>query len=299
MIKAENITKTFGKKIAINSTSFTVKAGSLCGIVGSNGAGKSTLLRMLAGVYKPDTGSITYGGKPIWDNPEVKEKTVFVSDEPYLPAIQSIKSMASMYKAAYKDFNTERLKELCGSLNLDMKASFNSFSKGMRRQAATILALSAMPDYLLLDETFDGLDSVMRSFVKQLIYEDMASRGTTVILTSHSLRELEDCSDGLMLLHRGGVVLYSELQGLKDTFFKVQIAFEEDCDKDRFKGLEIQGFTKTGKVASFILKGSREEGEAKLKAMNPVLLDILPLTLDEVFVSSLSALGYNFDGISL
>lgn len=298
MIKAENVTKIFGKKIATNNISCTVKAGSLCGIVGSNGAGKSTLLRLLAGVYKPDAGSITYGGKGVWENPAVKEKIIFVPDELYLPATQSIKSMASMYKAVYKGFNAERLEELCDGLSLDIKAAFNSFSKGMRRQAAIALALSAMPSYLLLDETFDGLDPVMRGFVKQLIFEDMASRGTTVILTSHSLRELEDCSDSLLLLHRGGIALDSELQGLKDSLFKVQIAFEEDWDKERLKGLEVQDFTKTGKVASFILKGGKEEAEAKLRAMSPVILDVLPLTLDEVFVSAMKELGYGFEGIN-
>ncbi len=299
MIKTENLTKIFGKRIAINNISCSISKGSLCGIVGSNGAGKSTLLRLLAGVYKPDSGSVTYNGKPVWDNPEVKEKTVFIADELYLPATQSIKSMASMYKAVYKDFDMGRLKELCSALNLDFKASFNSFSKGMRRQAATILAMSALPEYLLFDETFDGLDPVMRGIVKQLIYEDMSRRGTTVVLTSHSLRELEDCSDSLMLIHQGGVVLDSELQGLKEKFLKVQIAFEEDCGKERFTGMELYGFTKLGKVGVFMVKGDREETEAKLKAMNPVLLDILPLTLDEVFVTALGALGYSIDGISV
>lgn len=297
MIKTQNLTKRFGKKTAINNVTCIINEGSMYGLVGSNGAGKSTLLRLLSGIYRPDSGTVSYGGQPVWDNPAVKEKIVFIADELYLPSSQSIKSMAAMYKAAYKGFDTARLSELCAALGLDPKASFNTFSKGMRRQAATILALSAKPKYLLLDETFDGLDVVMRSFVKQVIYDDMAQRGTTVIISSHSLKELEDCCDRLALLHEGGIVLDSELCDLKDGYHKVQIAFEEDCDKERFQGLDILSFTKSGKVASFIVKGNGEETEARLKAMSPIILDILPLSLEEVFVCSLSALGYSYNDI--
>ena len=219
MIQIQNITKRFDEKAVINDITRTVDEGTMFGIVGSNGVGKSTLLRLLAGVYKPDSGSISYGGAPVWDNPAVKEKIVFVADELYMPFYMNIKSMANLYKAAYKSFDMEHLCKLTTAFKLNPKASFNTFSKGMRRQAAIALALSARPKYLLLDETFDGLDVVMSSYMKRSIYEDMAERGTTVILSSHSLKELEDCADRLALLHDGSIVFDSQLSDFENAFF--------------------------------------------------------------------------------
>lgn len=294
MIEIKNLTKGFGERIAVKDVSIAIEKGSMFGLVGSNGAGKSTLFRLLAGIYKPDRGSITYGGAPVWENPAVKEKLFFVTDELYLPSVQSIKSISGIYKAAYKDFNTERLNTLVSALKLNPKASFGTYSKGMRRQAAVAFALSTMPDYLLLDETFDGLDIVMRGFIKQVIYEDMAERGTTVLLSSHSLKELEDCSDRIALLHRGEIVMDSDLADLKDTRVKVQIALDGDFDESLFAFLDIRDYKRNGKVASFIATGDKGDIEARLRAMEPLLLDVLPLSLEETFICSLGAMGYSY-----
>ena len=294
MLEIKNLTKCFGETKAINDLSLSIEEGGVFGLVGSNGAGKSTLLRLLAGIYKPDSGTVSYSGEGVWENPKVKRKTAFVADELYLPPSHSINTMATLYKAAYEGFDTERLASLTEALKLNPRASFNSFSKGMRRQAATLLALCTTPDYLLLDETFDGLDIVMRGFVKQIIFDDIARRGTTVILSSHSLKELEDCCDRLALLHEGSVVLDSNATDLKNSYFKVQIAFDEYYGEERFAHLEIQSLKISGKVASFIIKGNKAETEEMLKAMNPILLDVLPLSLEEVFVCALSALGYEY-----
>lgn len=294
MIEIKNLTKGFGENIAVKDVSLTVQKGSMFGLVGSNGAGKSTLFRLLAGIYKPDGGSITYGGEPVWENTAVKEKIIFVSDDLYLPFSQSIRSMGKLYKAAYKSFDKERLDSLVSVLRLNPKATFNTFSKGMRRQAAIALALSVRPDYLLLDETFDGLDIVMRGFIKQVIYEDMAERGTTVLLSSHSLKELEDCADRIALLHRGEIVMDSDLADAAFSFFKVQVAFEGTYGESRFEGLKIRDYKQNGKVASFIAEGDRGDIEARLGEMNPLLLDVLPLSLEELFVCSLEAMGYAY-----
>ena len=172
--------------------------------------------------------------------------------------------------------------------------SLNTFSKGMRRQAATILAISCRPDYIFFDETFDGLDPVMRNLVKSMICQDVLERGATAIITSHSLRELEDTCDQLALLHQGGIVLESDIQDLKTSLFKVQIAFPCEYDREFFRDIDVVHFSKRGSVANLIVRGDREETAARLQRMQPSVLDILPLTLEEVFTYEMEALGYAF-----
>lgn len=177
---------------------------------------------------------------------------------------------------------------------MDPKKPINTFSKGMKRQAATILALSARSDYILFDETFDGLDPVMRNFVKKIVCEDILDRNATAVITSHSLRELEDTCDQLALLHKGGLILQSDVQNLKTGLFKVQVAFREEYDKTKFEGMNILQFIKHGMVANMIIRGDQEKTVARLKAMNPAVLDVLPLTLEEVFTYEMEALGYKY-----
>jgi ABC-2 type transport system ATP-binding protein len=267
--------------------------------VGSNGAGKSTFLRLLSGVYRPDEGLIEIDGLPVWENPEAKNKIFYVPDDLYFLPQTNMKRMASYYKALYTKFNRERFEHLTETFGLDPEANLGTFSKGMRRQAATILALSTMPDYLFFDETFDGLDPVMRRLVKQVIYNDVIDRGTTTIITSHSLRELEDTCDQLALLHQGGIVFESDIQNLKTALFKVQTAFPEPFNRAKFEavGIHIVSYTQMGSVATFIVRGDRMATEEKLRCMNPLLLDILPLNLEEVFIYEMEALGYAFKDI--
>lgn len=297
MISAKNVTMMFDKTAALNNLTCNISKGCIYGLVGSNGAGKSTFLRLISGIYRPASGEITIEGEKVYDNPAIKSRIAFVPDDLFFLPGAKMSDMADWYAAVYKNFNSERFYKLLTTFNLPSDKNINKFSKGMKRQGATILALSTMPDYLFFDETFDGLDPVMRNLVKQVIYTDVAERNTTVIITSHSLRELEDTCDQLALLHKGGIVFESDIQNLKTSLFKVQIGFQEPFTQEKFKnveGMEILSYTSQGSVASFIVRGEREEVKEKLYNMNPLLLDVLPLNLEEVFVYEMEALGYAF-----
>lgn len=297
MIKAENLVKKFDDFVALDNVNCEIPRGCIYGMVGSNGAGKSTFLRVLAGIYRKDGGSITIDGEDIYENPSVKSKIVFVPDELYLFGGSNIMRMKQLYKRIYPNFDESRFTMLLDTFKLPKNKAINTFSKGMKRQAATILALSAKPEFLLFDETFDGLDPVMRNFVKSLICNDVVERNVTAIITSHSLRELEDTCDQLVLLHKGGVVLESDVQNLKTSLFKVQVAFSTDFDISLFEEIEIREYNKNGSVANLIVNGDRDEVVAKLSSLNPVLLDVLPLTLEEVFTHRMQAMGYDFKDI--
>lgn len=295
MIKTEKLTKSFGTYTALQDISCTIQDGCIYGMVGSNGAGKSTFLRILSGVYKADGGTVLLDGEMIYENPAAKGQIMFVPDELYYINGASMNRMAALYQSMYAGFNRDRYNELTKELGLDPKKSLNTFSKGMRRQAITILALAASPKYIFFDETFDGMDPVVRSYVKKLICQDVMDRGTAAIITSHSLRELEDTCDQLALLHRGGLVLESDIQNLKTSQFKIQIAFQDEYDKSKFSALDLVHFAKHGSVANLIVRGTQEETLCILRAMNPALLEVLPLTLEEVFTYEMEALGYTFN----
>ena len=297
MICAKNITMKFDDFTALKNMSCEIPDGIIYGLVGSNGAGKSTFLRLLSGVYRPKEGEITVDGAPVYENPDVKKKILYVPDELYFLPQSNMNVMANFYKAAYEDFSFERFEKLTKTFGLDPTANINTFSKGMQRQASTILALSAMPQYLFFDETFDRLDPVMRNLVKQVIYNDVMERKTTTIITSHSLRELEDTCDQLALLHKGGIVFESDIQNLKTSLFKVQVAFKERFDRTKFENIEMLNYTQAGSVATFIAKGDREAVAASIRTQNPLLLDVLPLNLEEVFIYEMEALGYAFKDI--
>lgn len=295
MIEVKGITKTFGSHVALHDLSCTIESSRIYGLVGSNGAGKSTLIRLMAGVFRPDSGVITISGAPVFDNPGVKQRMVYVSDDIYFLPQSNMDRMALLYTAAYPSFSMSRFVELSNLFGLDTKAALSSFSKGMRRQAAVILALSCHADYIFLDETFDGLDPVMRELVKRVIYGEMEQRGATAVIASHSLRELEDTCDQLALLHKGGLVFESDIQNLKTSLFKVQVAFKQAFDKKVFEGVDVVRFSRQGSVALAIVRGDRDFVQEKLRAQNPLLVEILPLTLEEVFIHEMEALGYSFD----
>lgn len=297
MIGANNVTKKFDNFTALDGISCKIESGCIYGLVGSNGAGKSTFLRVLAGVYRADQGDVTIDGEPIYENPSVKKKIMLVPDDLYFLQGASMLRMKKLYKSVYPDFDDKRFSELSECFGLDVKKNLNTFSKGMRRQAATVLALSARPEYIFFDETFDGLDPIMRNVVKRLICEDILDRKATAIITSHSLRELEDTCDQLSLLHKGGLVFESDIQNLKTSLFKVQIAFDKEYDKSKFTGMDILKFTKRGSVSNIIVRGDRDLTVAALSSMKPTLLDVLPLSLEEVFTYEMEALGYKFSDI--
>ena len=292
MIQAKNLTKRFGDFVALDNITCTIPEGCVYGMVGSNGAGKSTFLRAITGVYRPDDGSVLIDGQPIYENPAKKSEIAYVADGLFFLTGASMNRMADLYKAANPKFDYVRFKKMAKIFSLDPRKPINTFSKGMKRQAATILALSTHPQYIFFDETFDGLDPIMRNVVKNLICEDVLERNATAIITSHSLRELEDTCDQLALLHKGGLVLESDVQNLKTSLFKVQIAFNHEYNETDFEGLEVLNYSKRGSVANLIVRGDRQETVARLSALSPVLLDVLPLSLEEVFTYEMEALGY-------
>jgi len=301
MIKAEKLTKRFDSTTALSQVSCTIPDGSVYGMVGSNGAGKSTFLRLIAGIYKPDGGSVMIDDKSVYGNWKAIDSVVLVPDELYFLPGANIRRMGELYLNTRGSFDFERLEELAKMIGLDTKKPISQFSKGMKRQAATILALACKPKTLLFDETFDGLDPVMRSVIKRIIVDDMLERQTTVIITSHSLRELEDTCDQLALLHKGGLVLESDVASLKTSLFKVQFASHEDFtreDVERVTETELISFVKHGSVANIILRGDKTDIAQKLGELKPVIVDILPLSLEEVFVYEMEALGYEFSDIT-
>ena len=295
MITASNLTKRFSDIAALDRLNCHIPDGCVYGLVGANGAGKSTFLRLASGVYKPDEGSITMDGNPIFENIALKKRFVFVSDEFWSLPQSNMSRMAALYRSAYERFDNARFAALAGEFGLPTEKPLSAFSKGMRRQAATILALSSGADYYFFDETFDGLDPVMRGLVKQKLYAEVVDRGATVIITSHSLRELEDTCDQLALLYKGGVVLESDVGELKTSLFKMQVAFDRPFNKEVFEGVDTLSVTKQGSVATAVIRGDREKSRALIAAQSPILLETLPVTLEEVFLYEMEALGYQFD----
>lgn len=297
MIQTNKLTKRFEEFTALKEITCSIPKGCIYGMVGSNGAGKSTFLRLITGVYKADQGSVQIDGQNVYENPVVKERMAYVPDELYFLQGSSMNRMAELYEKIYDNFDRERFHYLVNAFQLNPTVSLGTFSKGMKRQAAIILALSSKPDYLFFDETFDGLDPVMRNLVKSLICQDVLERKATAIITSHSLRELEDLCDQLALLHKGGLVLESDIGNLKTSQFKIQIAFEQEYTRAIFGEMDIRYYKKSGSVTNMIIKGNHEETMKKLKALNPLLVEMLPLTLEEVFTYEMEALGYKFDDV--
>ena len=295
MIKTEGLTKVFDTYTALDNVTCSIPKGCICGIVGSNGAGKSTLLRLITGIYKPDTGSVSIDDVVPFDNPDIKANVAYVPDDLYFTPGATINKMRALYKSVYKNFDDERCKELADKFNLDMNRPLTTFSKGMKRQAATLLALSTKAEYLLFDETFDGFDPIVRNYVKSIICQDVMDRKSTAIITSHSLRELEDVCDKLALLHKGGLILQNDVENLKTSHFKAQLAFNFDYNESLFVGLDYKRYTKSGSVCSMIIKGDVDETKAFLNKLNPVICDILPLTLEEIFAYEMETLEYSFD----
>lgn len=295
MIIAKNLTKRFSGVAALDRLNCHIPDGCVYGLVGANGAGKSTFMRLASGVYRPDEGEITMDDKPIYENVSLKKRFAFVSDEFWALPQGTLSRMAALYQSAYQSFDACRFTQLAGEFGLATDKPLGTFSKGMRRQAATILALATGADYYFFDETFDGLDPVMRNFVKQKLYAEVVDRGATVIITSHSLRELEDTCDQLALLYKGGIVLESDVGELKTSLFKLQVAFDREFDRSVFDGLDTLSFSRQGSVASAVVRGDREASRALMAAREPLLLEVLPVTLEEVFLYEMEALGYVFD----
>ena len=295
MIKIENLSKKYDKENILDNLNCTIKDGSIYGLVGSNGAGKSTLLRLINGIFTPDSGTILIDGEEVFENEEIKQNLVFVPDDLFFYSNYTILDTAKYYEAMYKNFDMDYLKKLASTLKLDINRKINTFSKGMKRQCALICALATKCKYMFFDETFDGLDPVIRNTMKKIIAKQMEEENTTIVMTSHNLRELEDICDNLGLLYKGGIFFESDIDTIKTNMYKVQISLKNDFSQDSFKDLEILNYKKIGSVATLIINDRNQTSKKMLEKLNPIILDFLPLTLEEVFIYEMEALGYEFN----
>ena len=297
MIQAKDLVKRFGDKTALQAMNVTIQPGSIYGLVGTNGSGKSTFLRLVAGVYYPDGGSIQIEGKDVFEQESLKDKVFFVPDELYFLPQSTVEDMARFYADQYSGWDWEYYRKLSKIFPISTKGRLNTFSKGMQRQAAILLALSARCSYLLLDEAFDGIDPVIRGAVRRMIADEAAQRDITVIISSHNLRELEDLCDYIGLVHNGSVLFSQELDELKLGFCKVQAAFRPERDIKEFSGLSIMQYEKRGSLFSMVVKGNSSQVLEYLEQFQPVFTEALPLTLEEVFIYEMEEVGYDYNNI--
>lgn len=297
MITTQNLTKLFDRYEAVSNLSLEIQPGCIYGLVGTNGAGKSTLLRTLAGIYRPSSGEALLDGSPIFDSVSAKSRIVLVPDDLWFFAGTTLAEMAAFYRGSYPDWNEEKFRRLLAAFPLQPDKKLSGFSKGMRRQAALILALCRDPDYLLLDEAFDGLDPVIRLAARKLIADEVSGRGMTALISSHNLRELEDLCDHVAILHKGQLLMTREMDNLRTSYCKVQTAFRPAVETLDLPGLSVLRTERVGSVWTLLVRGSEEEVFAALRPLNPVILDCISLTLEEVFISEMEAVGYDYNHI--
>ncbi len=298
MIKACNLIKRFDQLTALDQLNTEIDDGCICGLVGSNGAGKSTFLRLLAGVYQPTEGSITIDEQPIYENEQIKQQIYFVPDDLYFFPGSTMDDMAKYLKKMYLNWNQERYEDLLTKFPMGRDKKLHNSSKGMRRQAALILALSCQPKYLLLDEAFDGLDPVLRLALRKLMADDVMQRGMTVLIASHNLRELEDVCDQVGLLHQGHILFQRELNDLKLGFCKVQVAFRPMIAEETLRQeLDVLKLEQSGSMVSIVARGTAEEVSEKLEKLNPLLCEAVPMTLEEIFIYEMEAVGYDYNNV--
>lgn len=286
MLEMKNVTKTFGDFKALDDLSMTVPKGAVYGLVGPNGAGKSTAIRHLTGVYRPDCGSITMDGKKIYENPAIKEKIGYIPDEVFYFSGATLEEMAKFYQGIYHSFDRELFERLHEVFQLPQKTPIRRMSKGMQKQAAFHLTISCRPEVMILDEPVDGLDPVMRRQVMSLILSDVAERGTTVLISSHNLRELEDVCDHVGIMDHGRMLLEKSLADMQGATHKLQLVGEIP------EGLEILHESGSGRLKTLIIRGTEEEITAKVAPGNPAYFDVLPLSLEEIFIYELGGVNY-------
>lgn len=293
MINVDNITKQFGDFYALNEFSLNVKSGSAYGLLGSNGAGKSTLLRILAGIYRQDSGEVTVDGEKIYDNVAVKQRIFYVSDDVEQYANMTPDDMEKMYEIFYPTFSKEKFDKLMAAVDLPRDKRMSTFSKGMKRQAAVICGLAASTDILLLDEAFDGLDPTMRINVRKMLFDAMAENNSTVIISSHNLTEIEELCDSVGLVHKGKVIFDRELDNVKGNLHKIQVSFDGIKTAADLPGIEILSENTIGSVQNFIVKGNAEEACRVMRENGAKFCDVIPLTLNEIFIYEMEGLGYD------
>lgn len=294
MIEAAKISKSFDDIKAIDDISVSIKEGNVFGLIGTNGAGKSTFMRMVAGIIQPDEGKILVDNIPVYESEEAKKKFFYISDEQYFMPNAKPLDMENFYSSIYAQFDKNKFYEYLENFGLDKNRKISTFSKGMKKQLSILLGISTNCKYLLCDETFDGLDPVMRQGIKSIFVKEMDERGMTPIIASHNLRELEDICDHIGLLHKGGVLLSKDLEEMKCNIFKVQCVFQDSITEyETATKLEVMKSERRGSLATFTIRGERENIIETIQKANPVFFEVLPLSLEEIFISETEVVGYD------
>ena len=297
MIEVKELCKSFDGFEALRGLNIHVPRGAVYGLVGPNGAGKSTVIRHLAGIYRQDSGEVLIGGEPVYENPAVKAKLAYIPDDIFYYGGATIRDMKNFYRSMIPSFSDERFEKLREAFPLEEKRAMRRLSKGMQKQAAFWIALSCCPEVILLDEPVDGLDPVMRRQVWSLLLQDVSERGTTVLVSSHNLRELEDVCDHVGIMDKGKMLLERPLAALQENTVKIQLALPDGAELP--EGLDILHETRTGRLRQLILRGNGDELTARLSACNPFFLDALPLSLEEIFIYELGGENHEIKSILL
>ena len=298
MIEVKNLSKSFESIKAIDHINAKIEDGHVFGLIGTNGAGKSTFMRMLSGVLKPEEGEILVDGEPVYDNPAVKKKIFYISDDQYYFRSGTPVDMLKLYQTCYPAFDGAKWKSLMEKFGLDEKRKVNTFSKGMKKQLSVICGICANTKYLLCDETFDGLDPVMRQAVKALFVKEMDERGLTPVIASHNLRELEDICEYVGLLHRGGILLEKDIDDMKLNIHKLQCVIREDEMLQKIRsGLEVVTIDNRGSLYTVTVRGDKEKILEFMEHLNPVFYELLPLSLEEIFISETEVKGYDIKAL--
>lgn len=297
MIEVCNITKNFEEIKAVDHVNLTIKEGNVFGLIGTNGAGKSTMLRMMSGVMKPDEGKVLIDGIEIFDNVQAKERIFFIADEPYFFANATPEDMERYYSSVFPKFDILHYYEYLEHFGLQRRRKISTFSKGMKKQLALLCGICAGTKYIYCDETFDGLDPVMRQGIKAIMAKEMDERGMTPVIASHNLRELEDICDHVAFLHRGKLLFQRELDDMKLSIQKIQAVFTDAGAEKRLADLPLLNLEKRGSMYTIVARGGREELDARMREMEPQFYEFIPLTLEEIFISEMGDRGYDFSKI--
>ncbi len=297
MIELNNIELSFDDNKILDGVTMTIPDGRAFGLLGSNGAGKSTILRLLSGIYKLQGGTLKIDGEEVYDNIKIKEQICFINDETIQFTGYTLRQLKNYYKRFYRTFSEEKFGKLHGVLNLPMDKKLSTFSKGMKRQAIVICAIACCTKYIFLDEAFDGLDPTMRIIVKNMMIDAMLDIGATIILSSHNLKEIQEFCDTAALLHNGKIVFCRELDSVMGNIRKIQTSFDIAPSKEDFPEIEILHIETNGSVTNLIAKGEENVIRTSIEKHNPKFIDIVPLTLDEIFIYEMEGQGY--DGKSL
>ncbi len=297
MIEIKNVVKEFDGFRALDDLSMTVPSGSVYGLVGPNGAGKSTIIRHLTGIYRQDSGEVLVDGQPVFENPSVKNRIAYIPDDIFFFSNASIGEMARFYRSIYPQFDADRFKKLGEVFGLDTKRQMRKLSKGMQKQAAFWMMMALRPEFLVLDEPVDGLDPVMRRQIWSIVMADVAENGTTVLVSSHNLRELEDVCDHVGIMNKGKIMIERTLSELQEGIIKLQLALPDGGTLP--DGLDILHKTSTGRLQTIILHGASAELEEKLSPCKPLFMDFVPLTLEEIFIYELGGADYEVKDIVL